>query len=619
MPYNPNAIWGSKQPNPPPAETVKPTAKEPAITVGKEPNVPGSKRHTGLWLVGIAILGFGIAGFFLYRFFMPQALPAAAVRITAPEKVSIGDPFAVAIAVQNTSAVVLKNVKLNLGLPDGVSAVGIAQGQTPVSFLIGDIATGTTITETSTLIATSGSGSAASLAAEAAYEGNPGSQVRFQASGSASVALGDPAIALSVAVPASAVVGSQMVVALTYANNTPDTIGDVRVALAAPPAFSFSTSSIARVSASGTVWDVGTLAPHSTGTIAAYGSLASTADAVFGFTGSIIISTSSESYTIAGPTANIALHQAPLSLAISVNGSSSYVAALNDFLAYTIHYANHASVALQGVAVRAKLTGSMFDLSSAQSNGSFDSLTNTVMWSPSTVPVFASLAPGASGDLTLRVRVHRDFPIRSAADRNFSLRVDGAIVSPTVLPGVVATSTAGTAILTTKIAGTVAVASRGYRYDDASGIMNAGPYPPVVNHETQYTIHWTVTDSADDLQNVVLSATLPTGIIFTAKATSNVSTTPQYNPTTGMVTWTIRAVPATAGVAALAPQAVFQVAATPAVNQIGQSISLLGKTSAQAIDAFTGQTLTATADAVTTDLPDDQVAKQIRNNAVQGN
>ena len=615
MPYNPNAIWDSKKPKPLASDVVSTQITGTPASPSEKFGPSGSGRHAGFLWVGIGVLIFGLGGFLFYHFLMPQALPSAAVVVAAPDKVFIGDPFAVSIAVQNTSGVILKNVKLDFDLPAGVSVVGVKQGQTPVSFSIGDIATGTTITQTSTLIATDGLGSVVSLAVRAEYGGNPGPQVQLQANGSANMTVGDPAIRLSVAAPASAVAGSPIAVAVTYVNDSPDVLSDVRIALGAPPAFVLGTG--AGTVASGTVWDVGLIAPRATGTIAVYGDLMSDAEAIYSFGASFIIATSGEQYVIAGPTANVALHQPPLSLVISANGSSSYTTAPNDFLIYTIHYANHASVALQGVMVRAKLTGSMFDFSTVGSNGSFDSRTNTVTWSTSAVPAFVSIAPGASGDLALRVKVLRDFPIHRASDKNFSLRVDGEIVSGTVLPGVVATSTASVASLTTKIAGNVAVASRGYRYDDASGIINTGPYPPVVNQETKYTIHWTVTDSADDLRDVVLSAALPTGVTFTGKVTSNVSTTPQYNSTTGMVTWTIHVIPATAGIVALAPQAIFQVAATPAVNQVGQSLMLLDKTAVQATDVFTNLALAASADAVTTAFPNDPIAKQVRDNTVQ--
>jgi hypothetical protein len=616
MPYNPNAIWDSKNPKSPAGGIIEPPVTGIPARVGKEVDISKQSRPKCLVWVGVGVLFLMFGGFFAYRFLVPTALPSAAIVISVPDSVFIGDPFDVGVEVKNTSDVILKNVKLDLTLPAGISAVGEAQGQTFASFSIGDVATGTAVTQTSTLIATSGSGNVVSLAAQAAYGGNS-APAQFHAGSSANIMLGGSAVGLSVSVPASAVAGSPVPIALTYANETPDVIRNVDIALDAPPAFNFVTSSMAATS--GTVWHIGTVVPHATGTVTVFGNLTSAAEATYGFTGLVKVTEGGESYEITGPAVNIALHQTPLSLAIGSNGSPGFFTAPNDFLTYTIHYANHSGAALQGATVRAALTGSMFDFSTVASAGSFDSRTDTVTWSLASSPALASIAPGAAGNLTIRVRTLSDFPIHREDDKNFSLRIDGSIVTPTVLPGVAATSTVGTASLVTKVGGSAAVYSRGFRYDDTFGITNTGPYPPIVNRETQYSIHWTVTDTSDELRNVVIAATLPTGITFIGKATSTVSTAPQFNPATGMVSWSVPSIPATAGIALMPPQAVFQVAATPASNQVGQSISLLGKTTLQAADVFTGLPLAATADDVSTDLPNDPVAKQVRNNTVQGN
>jgi hypothetical protein len=53
---------------------------------------------------------------------------------------------------------------------------------------------------------------------------------------------------------------------------------------------------------------------------------------------------------------------------------------------------------------------------------------------------------------------------------------------------------------------------------------------------------------------------------------------------------------------------VFQVTNTPSVNEVGQTITLLGPTTLTATDEYTGSTITATTAEVTTRLPDDPAA-----------
>jgi hypothetical protein len=298
------------------------------------------------------------------------------------------------------------------------------------------------------------------------------------------------------------------------------------------------------------------------------------------------------------------------------NNSSSYVSVAGDWLSYALKYANNTNVPFIGATITAKLTGAMFDFSTLQTAGSFNSITDTITWSPSAVPALATLAPGETGTVAFRVKTLKRISAQRASDKDYTLRVDGKIFSLGVLPGVTATSTMSGDSLTTKVGGAIAVAANGYRYDTMSGITNAGPYPPVVDQETDYTIHWILTTTLTDMSNVIVSTSLPAGIAFTGAVWSNVSSTPQYNPATGAVTWQLPSAPAAAGTVATAPEAAFQVSDTPSVNQVGQVISLLGQTIVQATDAFTGNALVASANAVSTDLSKDSIARKSGGGAV---
>jgi hypothetical protein len=129
-----------------------------------------------------------------------------------------------------------------------------------------------------------------------------------------------------------------------------------------------------------------------------------------------------------------------------------------------------------------------------------------------------------------------------------------------------------------------------------------------VDQPTDYTIHWDIANYATDATSVTVSAYLQSGTTFTGAATSTglASTSlPIYNAGTGEVTWTIPFIPATTGVISPPVTTIFQVSNTPAVNQVGQAVTLLGPTTLTATDVYTGATVTATAAAVTTRLPND--------------
>jgi hypothetical protein len=161
------------------------------------------------------------------------------------------------------------------------------------------------------------------------------------------------------------------------------------------------------------------------------------------------------------------------------------------------------------------------------------------------------------------------------------------------------------------VAGEITLAANGYYKEVSSSIANTGPYPPTVDQPTEYTIHWDIANYATDATSVTVSAYLQSGTTFTGAATSTglASTSlPTYNAGTGLVTWTIPFIPATTGVISPSVSAIFQVRNTPAVNQVGQTVTLAGPSTLTATDVYTGAAVTVTAPAITTQLPNDSYA-----------
>ncbi|MGD1003658.1 MAG: hypothetical protein ABR884_03745, partial [Minisyncoccia bacterium] len=182
---------------------------------------------------------------------------------------------------------------------------------------------------------------------------------------------------------------------------------------------------------------------------------------------------------------------------------------------------------------------------------------------------------------------------------------------PTVIPNAAGTNTTSVTALTSKVGGEITLAANGYYKEASSSIVNTGPYPPAVNQPTEYTIHWDIANYATDATSVTVSAYLQSGTTFIGAATSTglASTSlPTYNAGTGEVTWTTPFIPATTGVIGPPVTAIFQVRNTPAVNQVRQTVTLMGPTTLTATDVYTGAAVTVTAPAITTQLPNDPYA-----------
>ncbi|MEK7195527.1 MAG: hypothetical protein AAB655_02430, partial [Patescibacteria group bacterium] len=241
-----------------------------------------------------------------------------------------------------------------------------------------------------------------------------------------------------------------------------------------------------------------------------------------------------------------------------------------------------------------------------RSDGYFNSISNTVSWFTATTQQLENVAPGDGGTVRFSVRVKNVFPIKLFSDKNYTLKVDARLESPTVPPNITAEKTISVDGTESKVAGRVEVSSEAYWRDAQSGILNSGPYPPKVNQPTQYTIHWILRNYATDINNVSFSAFLKSGAVFTGKVKSNVNNLPSYNPSSGRVTWQIDSLAANKGVISPPAEAVFQIEVTPAVNQVNRNVPLISETTATWTDAFTGEELRVSAPELDSSLPYDK-------------
>ncbi len=622
--YNPNSIWDSKKKQAvydPPVKAGAPAAPAPVVTSSPKPPPPlrplravadeedaPKQSHAALWFVvvfAVLLLG-GLLYWFLLR---PPAGPNVSIGFTKPDQALVGDPFPLSISLTNYSSNILKGAMLSIILPDNVSFVGQSSGQRVVEWAIGDVGPGSIYQyngeKTSNLIVTGGPNSIQHVDTKLIYSTDAAPKTQFETDGGADLVVGGPAISLNITPPTDVFSGQDFQTVITYNNNTSHSFNNVQLALQYPPVYSFTGSTMPPASAGNNTWNFGTIPPAGSGSFTVTGNVVGPQNATYALAGNFTGQVSGETYALTSQTANLAISSSPLSLSIALNNASNSIAHPGDELNYVITYVNNSNVTFQNMTVKAALVGAMFDLSSLQTNGSFSSITNTVTWYGANTPQLLNLAPGQSGSVSFQVRAKSSYPIRLLSDKNYTLKVSAQISSATVPSGTTASSTVSAISAENQVGGAISLAAKGYWRDAASGILNSGPYPPKVNQTTQYTLHWEITNYATDAENVTVSAYLESGTTCTGQIKSNMPTSPTCNAASGLVTWTIPTVPATTGITGPPAEAVIQVQNTPAVNQVGQSVTLLGQTTLQAVDAFTSSTLQASDGAITTDLPDD--------------
>ena len=255
--------------------------------------------------------------------------------------------------------------------------------------------------------------------------------------------------------------------------------------------------------------------------------------------------------------------------------------------------------------ISAQLVGDMFDLTTLNTNGSLRSFDKTIIWNVANTPSLAVISPGASGKVEFRIDAKDVYPIKRLSDKNFILKVNAVIESPTVPQFVAAAKTISITSQEAKVAGKAVVDAKAFFRDAASGIVNRGPMPPKVGKATNFTVHWLITNYGTDIKNVEVKAFLGGNVRFTGEAKSNTTTVPVYNERTQEVVWMIDSISAGNGVLSRSSEAIFQVEAIPSVSDIGKYMTLLQATSLKASDDFTGLEIQANDSGLNTELPDD--------------
>lgn len=307
----------------------------------------------------------------------------------------------------------------------------------------------------------------------------------------------------------------------------------------------------------------------------------------------------------------VTLIRNPLLISSLVNGEIVHNADLGETLNFVINYQNNYSAALRTLTVNAVFSGDVFDFSTLKAAaGVFSSRLNTLTWSGTRVPQLYALNPGEQGSLQFSVKLKKDWPMKSQAQKNIVLEVRTTIESSNIPEGLEVSELPRAATLNTiKINSGSEVVIGSYFRDAPSGIANSGKLPLKANEPTDFTIHWKLVNSFNALKDITVKTTLPLWAGFTGQISGDYGQNPPYyDSATQEVSWTLDSIPAGSGVLTKASEAIFQIKITPSSSQVNQEIDLISQTIFTATDAFTGKNINLTYPAVkSTQLTDKTV------------
>lgn len=592
-----------------------PTSWDESETVSRPQTSRGSFRGVKIAIgmfIFLAIVGVGV---FVYFRYVSQTNLRSNIEVTfsAANQVFAGQPFTLSVTATNISEEVMKNVRLSLLLPDGMYFVGQPPHQRLLLRSLDEMVPGSAPAETFDLIATADSQSNVKrVQAKVVYATLTRPEVDIEYDFNHDIAVPQAALALAFGAPRTVYAGQDFDLDVTYQNNTKQDFRNVTLSLEYPPEFRFKESTPASEEDQPHLWKLGNVAAGENSRVAIKGSLNGPQNSFYNFKGTLSADFAGQTYVLNVQNPAVSIAPSPLSLSIALEGTSQRsVVQLGERITYVLRYRNNSDVTLNEVRISATPKGKLFNLSQAVTEGSFDSVNNVFTWTAGDIPQLRALAPQQEGTVRVSLPLLREFPIRTASDKHYTVFLEGTIESSSVPSGTAAQRTFTISSVETKVAGKIAIDAQAYWRDAASGIVNTGSFPMKVNKPVQFTIHWKITDHANDVKSVRVTGTLQSGSKSTGVIKSNISTKPIINANTGQITWDIPKLPANVGVVAPAVEAIFQIELTPAVNQIGSIIEFMSDTALSGIDEFTNLAVKASDRRLDSTLPDDKTVVSV--------
>jgi hypothetical protein len=567
-----------------------------------------------LWVIGIILIAiFVVATFFLVGISDRKA--GLDVSIQVPHQILTGAPFEVVVSVGNNSNSLLKETRVLVELPEKFVFVGTGTGLNRETRELGNLGVGSLTKETFSVLALGGENTIKNIKALVSYAPTAASS-RFEKTASARFEVGVPAARLDISTPQKVFSGEGFEITVTYKSIADIIFEDTKLRMQYPSNFTVTDTSLEAESGD-SLWDLGSLQKNSEGELIIKGFLVGQENAEVDF--EIVLESEffGNHHPINTKTARVKIAQAPFSLSITLDDDPNALARAGSSLKYIIRYTNNTNIGLKDVVLTARLIGAMFDLSRIRSEGFLRSVDNTVVWTAASIPQLALIPAGASGEAEVTISTNDEFPIKRLSDKNFTIKVEGRIESTTVPDFIATDKTFGIADIETKVVGAIEVDAFGLFRDAASGIINSGPLPMIVNQPTQFTIHWLVTSKSTELRDVELKAFLGPNVRFTGVTKSNSETIPELNNRTQQVVWKIPRVPANKGVLDAPYEATFQVEILPAIPQLGTIPMLVDKMQIRAVDDFTGVTLSDDLSKITTRLNRDPTVDKDAGRVIQ--
>lgn len=251
--------------------------------------------------------------------------------------------------------------------------------------------------------------------------------------------------------------------------------------------------------------------------------------------------------------------------------------------------------------IEIRFSGDILDKTSVSvSDGFYRSIDNTIVWNRDTDSSLAVLEPGEKGRLRF---TFTPFGLASGRSFNnpqidFNITVAGRRLREAQVPERIES----TVEKTVKISSDLLISSRALF--TIGPFVNTGAMPPKAEQETTYTIEWSLSNSSNRIEDVVVFATLPSYVRWTGQVSPS-SEEVTFNPNNSIVTWRAGDIAPHIGFTSVPRKVAFQIALLPSISQIGSQPVIINEQTVEGFDQFALRELTSSKRALKTRLLSD--------------
>lgn len=544
-----------------------------------------------------------LAGAGAYLYFGGRSVSANNIILSTqgPTTIASGDTVPLLLTIDNKNPIALHEVTITIVYPEGTrSSDDPTKPLTSYVETLGDIPAGGHVERTIRASVFGSEGAQISLPIKVQYK-TDGSTSVFLKQKQYDFSVTSSPIALTVLSLAQVSSGQSLAVDVQVKNNATTPLENVAVIATYP--FGFALTSTDPKPATGNLFYIGSLAPGEQKSIHIVGVVSgeNMDDRIFKFEGGVSASPTSASLatSYSSKEIGIKLTKPFLGTTIELNhdSSESPVIVAGVPVSGTVTWLNNLSSQITNGEVHITLSGEALDPTSVQAgSGFYRSSDSTILYTYQTSPSLAKLAPGASGQGSFVFSTKKPAALANLRSPSITMQVSilGKRVNEKNVPEVV-TSTLTRVI---RIGTNLNLVSNAVR--TIGKISNTGPWPPVPNQETTYTIQYSLNNNLNSVGGTKVVATLPTYVRYTGQVSPKDGTL-VYDESNRTVTWNVGDV----NVGGAAKTVSFQVGLTPSLTQSGSYPVLVSQQTVTGTDRFTQKPIQGTVGEITTQTTSD--------------